>query len=203
MVDTYTVVLQSPSFDGTDGSGEQIPMPVVQGSEAGQGLADVLSLFGGDNLALDFGKLKEAFTLQGFFTTNNMNGEKWRYDSSAGAWENYQDAVHAKDILRRTRKIWSSEAASGNWGSTGLPSEERDSGTSRKKGRVRLIFDKTYLTDHASGAIDARGTTPDLDFLFVYGFVTNYQIGPRAAASHRDRIPFTVTFVPATTVITT
>lgn len=195
MVGTYSVVLQSPSFDGTGGNGEQLPLPSIQWSNSGTSNSTTLALPGKNNVTFNFGKLQEQESIQGLFTDSNMQGENWRYDASAGAWETYKDAIHARDILLRARKQWPGESASGDWGSAGLPSEEQDSGTDRAEGKVRLILDKTYLSDHYEGTIPSRGSSLSLQYAFVYGNLSAYSekhVGP----SHRYRIPYQVDFEP-------
>lgn len=194
MVDTYSVVLQSPSFDATDGSGEQLPLPSIQWSDAEDAMSTILNLPDRENVEFSFAKGQETISIQGIFTDSNMSGENWRYDSSAGAWETYKDAIHARDVLQRARKTWEKETASGQWNSTGLPSEEQDS-EDRAKGKVRLILDKTYLTDFEEGTIPSRGSSLSLNFAFVYGSV-RARSEKHVGASHRYRIPYQIDFTP-------
>lgn len=184
MVGTYRIVLQSPSYDGTGGNGEQIPLPAARATLAGQSLTDVLNLYANNTISFDFGTLKEGITIQGRMTTENVGDALVREGGSA-----YQSMVAMRDAVRRTRKDWPSETASGTWGSTGLPSEEQDGSTSRATGKVRLIYgDQDQNND---------GT---LALFFLYGFVQNFQF-QRKAPTHRERNRFNITFVPSKNVI--
>lgn len=205
MVDTYSLVLQSPSFDGTDGNGEQLPLPGIQWSGSGSSQSTILDLPNRTPVEFSFGRGAETFSIQGVFTDSNMSGENWRYDSGAGAWETYEDALHARDVLHRARKTWETEDApvsgqNANWDDTGLPdgttsTTERDSNTSRSRGKVRLILDKTYMTDHFAGTIPSRGSSLTRQFAFLYGSVQGFS-ERHVGASHRYRIPYQIDFQP-------
>lgn len=204
MVETYSLVLQSPSFDGTGGNGEQLPLPGIQWSNAATSNSNRMSLGGNTSIEFSFGKITETITIQGVFTDANISGENWRWDPNAdggsGAWETYQDALHARDVLQRSRKAWESEEApatgqNSSWDDTGLPSEERDSGTDRSGGYVRLVLDKTYLTSHYEGTIPSRGSSLSRQFAFAYGSIDGYS-EKHVGASHRYRIPYQIDFNP-------
>lgn len=190
MVDVYSLVLQSPSYDGTGGNGEQLPLPGFATRYEGASLADVISLFGSEtegegpeNYALDLGKFKEAVQIQGRFTEQNAELSRVRADGAK-----YQTPYAMRDALRRARIDWPQETASGDWGSSGLPAEEQDPSTDRRDDRVRLIFD-----------MHDQDNDGDFGYLMMYGFVQQYQ-APLVAPAEDVVIPFNLIFVPTKVV---
>lgn len=186
MVGTFSVVLQSPSYDGTGGNGEQIPLPVAAAQHQGQGLVEVLALFAGITLGeqLDLGKLKEGFQLNGALTQEAANNALLREGG-----ESYASALSMRDAIVRTRTDWPEEDASGLWDDSGLPAEEQDGDTARDGGKVRLLFDVEDVDNDGTQVV-----------FMLYGFVQQWMFR-RAAPTHRDRILFTVSFVPASLTI--
>lgn len=187
---TLTIKLQSPDYDGS-GNGSEIPLPVVNTRHVASSLAAIITLFEGDNQILDFKQLREVFTLQCMITPRSA--QEAGFTNAAG------DGIplFMRDEIRRTRgastlglhgggsaSSWLDEGVSGgNWGSAGLPAAERDSGTLRAPGKIRLIFDKAW-----------DPVADDYQNLFVYGTVGDFNfVG--AAASHRERIPAVITFL--------
>lgn len=197
---TFTFKLQSPDYNAA-GNGSQIPLPVTTDSHTASSLAAILTLFDGENSVLDFKQLREVFTVQGIITPESAK--------EAGFVDNAGNGVPAKmrDEIRRTRgkselglfsgtpgspKSWLDEGTGGgNWGSGSLPAAgEADSGTLRAPGKVRLIYDKAWNP----------GTNAYVN-LYIYGTVGDFRFGPRAAASLRNRIPFTLTFLAGSVAV--
>lgn len=188
MTTTFAFKLQSPNWDN-NGFGTELPLPVTQDTLAGTSLAALITLFDGDNKILDFRQLSEKLTLTGFFTVPAA--------SDAG----YSNPIQMRDELRRTRfkaanygkntgasASWLSEAVTtADWGNVTLPADERDAGTTRQAGRMRLIYDQYW--DPTAGVYKK---------LFMYGVVSDFNFGPRAAATTLTRIPFSVTFIVGT-----
>lgn len=189
---TFTIKLQSPDYDN-NGNGSEIQLPVTNDRHAGSSLAAIITLFEGANQILDFKQLREVITLTGIITPLVAKEAGFTDSSGNGI------PLYMRDEIRRIRgaselglfsgtpgspESWLDEGVSGgNWGSATLPADERDSGTARAPGRIRLIFDKAW---------DSAGN--QYVNLFMYGTVGDFTF-TRAAASLRDRIPFVCTFL--------
>lgn len=170
---TTSVKLQSPAYDN-DTNGSEIPIPVENSTHQGTSFAEIITLFGGENINLDFGMLKEVITVTGVLTQSFANDQ------------GFNNPVEMRDEVRKTRTAWPSESPStSSWDDTTLPSAEQDS-EPRATGKVRLIYDKEWDTGTSSFAN-----------LFLYGAVGDFQFPNRHAATQRTRIPYAVTFLPS------
>lgn len=188
MVTTFGMKLQSPLYDNA-GAGYELPLPVTQDSYTGDSMAALIALFDAKNKVMDFRQYSEKVSLVGVFT------------QPAATDATYANPIQMRDEARRIRaataafgknttatvKSWLTETPGGgtNWGTASLPADERDAGTTRKAGTIRLIYDQYW---------DPTGT-PQYRKFFMYGTVTNVQFGPRPAASTLTRIPFVINFL--------
>lgn len=173
--------LQSPAYNNA-GTGRRLYLPVITDAEALESMAEVYTLFAGDNRILDLAMVNSVVQIAGIFS------------DGFATEHSHTNALFMRDELRRTRRAdpvlatpWCLEAASGNWGTATLPAAEQDASTTRKRGRMRLIYDKRW--DTGAGALVNE---------FLYGTVGRLRIGPRTGASGRYRIPYAFDFLIGT-----